>query len=1153
MSQLVWRNAVMSDAEHRDIVYVANISSGITRIGETSNGKLTIVVRMNELHYTHDPYSTWTFYYRVGSSGTYTALTLKAQNAPDSKMIEKAISLTVPISDKAGSLTVYAYIKVTTSMYGRQYVYDSSADKMVASYGGRAASIAPSGLTITRNGNKFEFGWIIPSAKYAKGQQLQWRVKEDATWQAWNTLSVNPTTTKKTVSIAPADYYPAKSETLSQVEFRVRGRSENTANYLMVWSGWTTKAFDVQPPNIPSMTAELSSDYTNVCTFSWTTSVDTKALKWFIDTQYQTILVKNCAETDGSKLGWKTSALGWATGTAGANGTITRTEDTALLANSSYTRWVRVRARGLQGNSAWRYVKHVYATPNQAVVKSTSVKATNANGYNAKVIWTASSTAANPIDRTMVQYNLIMPDEDLVCPTGNTGWTDAVEIRDTAGNDAASFPIDSLLTDDQCLYLRVNNVHDSNVRYGKASLALIGRLSDPENAAVSLNTSSYVATVTATNTSDVPDSFLAVVYRRKKSPGKDYVVGIIPHGSTSTECKLPNWTSDPNISFGIYACVGAYSKKTRADGTDAYAVTKRMISENTIWTEGDVPKAPSGVTVKTIDGATDTVRVTWNWSWSSADSAELSWADHEDAWESTNEPSTYTVINTDATAWNISGLTPGRRWFIRVRLVSEGVAGPWSAIKRIDLSSSPIKPSLVLSVATITKKSTFNAYWTFVSTDSTKQSYAKIVDTTVNNGVITRGKQIGYTESAQSLTIKCPSSWKTGELHYLSLRVTSASGHDSEWSDPVPIMVADPVSCAISQHSLEDVVITSDEDGAEVTRTVLSLTNMPMTITVTGAGAGGTTTVIIERAEDYHVERPGGEQFNGYKGETIAIVTQTGEAQIKIKNSMLLGLLDDEASYRLIATVEDGYGQTASMGLDFEVHWEHQAIMPIAEVRMSDSVAVIEATAPDGFVNGDKCDIYRLSIDAPVLIYKGAVFGISYVDPYPAIGENGGHRVVYRTVNGDYITEDGAIAWIDLPDGFDVDYSLIDFGGDQIRLPYNLTLSNQWKKDFQETKYLGGAVQGDWNPAVSRTLNLGTVLVTLKHEDSIASMRRLAVFPGICHIRTPDGSSFDADVQVSESRSYDAGGRVEFSLSITRVDPEGYDGMTLAEWEEMDR
>lgn len=62
-------------------------------------------------------------------------------------------------------------------------------------------------------------------------------------------------------------------------------------------------------------------------------------------------------------------------------------------------------------------------------------------------------------------------------------------------------------------------------------------------------------------------------------------------------------------------------------------------------------------------------------------------------------------------------------------------------------------------------------------------------------------------------------------------------------------------------------------------------------------------------------------------------------------------------------------------------------------------------------------------------------------------------------------------------------------------------------------------------------------------------MRRLATSAGICHVRTKDGSSYAADVQVSESYAVSNGHKlVSFSLTITRVDTEVLDAMTLAEW-----
>jgi hypothetical protein len=215
-------------------------------------------------------------------------------------------------------------------------------------------------------------------------------------------------------------------------------------------------------------------------------------------------------------------------------------------------------------------------------------------------------------------------------------------------------------------------------------------------------------------------------------------------------------------------------------------------------------------------------------------------------------------------------------------------------------------------------------------------------------------------------------------------------------------------------------------------------------------------------------------------------------------------------------------------------------------------VTIIKPIAPAGTEDGDTCDIYRLSVDRPALIYEGAKFGEQYVDPFPTIGENGGHRIVFKSKDGDYITADETMAWTDfseddgdfLPNGS----TIIDFGAGRVNLDYDLDLSSDWAKDVEVTNYLGGSVQGDWNPAINRSGKVSAI-VPLADVDTIEGLRRLADYPGICHIRTNEGSSYPADIQVSESINKDSGHKVaSFDISITKVDPEALDGLTYVEW-----
>lgn len=1011
----------------------------------------------------------------------------------------------------------------------------------------------PTGLTMTRSGNYIVNKWKIADDDYDDGQIAQYK---KSTMKKWSAITIARTTTQKSVLIDPSIYYPTTSLKIKSVSFRVRGNrkrytvrnGDNETTIDPVISDFTSKTYTIAVPNAPSLSVALSSQANNTCVFTWSTQVDNTSSKWFVNTEWQTILVKESNESDGAKLKWTSGVLGWETGSSSANSSKTIVEDTALLADASYTRWFRVRSRGPAGASAWKYHRHVYARPYQAKIKSAKVTTTSSGGYMCTVKWVAPSAVSHPIDLTTVQYTIVVPENGLVCPD-SASWTNASVSRDSSGEDAASFSIDSQVDTDQCLFVRVNTSHDTNVTYGSATLATAGTLSAPTGLSASIDQTTHLASITATNASQNSASFLVVRYMTSND-AVGFDIGIIPHGATSVTVQCPVEASGTAVVFGVYAVVGSYTQRSRADGVSSVAV-KATLKSAIVKQGGDIPVAPENVVLSMTD-IPGTIRVEFDWSWRLATSAELSWADHEDAWESTAQPSTYVIDNTKAPRWNISGLATGKTWYVRVRLASGSgdgkTFGAYSEIASIDLSSAPSIPILSLSESVITEDGSVTASWVYSTNDGTGQAFAEIAEvTTVNDSLVYT--PIATTNSATHVTINAADvGWISGETHSLAVRVTSASGRRSDgWSDPVSVTVAEPLTATITQTSLVSRTVTEDS----VQRTFNALVEMPLTVTVEGAGVGGTTSVVVERAQAYHLDRPDESEANGYEGETIAIATQTGETQITFTLDDLIGRLDDGAAYRIIATVKDGLGQSAEVTTEFEVAWTHQALIPNVNVEADNRNLITKITpvAPTGAAQTDVCDIYRLSVDKPQLIYAGAEFGTAYIDPYPALGEFGGHRIVFRTENGDYITQDNHIAWTDVSDQLPNDFSIIDYGSGRIRINRNLDISNSWEKDFKETQYLGGSVQGDWNPAVSRKATVNTVAVTIKDQETIQAMRRLATYAGICHVRTSEGSSYTANVDVSEDYKHGTGRYVaEYTLSITRVDPEELDGMTYEEW-----
>lgn len=1031
----------------------------------------------------------------------------------------------------------------------------------------------PTGLKITRDGTNFILSWSKGDKDYGNGQKFQYLLDRDGKsdkWQPDPAKDLSSGATSRKESIKLSDYYPNSGKPkLLSVKMRVKGnrkkyttgsgKKKKTIN--PGWSDYNDAEFKLAVPLVPKLTAALDSVLTNKTLFSWETETSTSSTAVFTDCFYESIRVENCDTDKGPEINFDKSDPTYLSGSVAATGSLPIEEAGMNLSTTSYTRWFRIKARGPRGDNkgGWIYEKHVYARTQQAAIGGeVEVEDNNASGMDVYVGWDAPSDHSRPIDETLAQYVLTVPGANLSCPSGLT-WSDADTSADTSSTDHAAFAIDNQLDEDECLFVRINTKHDSGITYGVPKLSKIGVLKSPTGLSVNTNNTTHKATVTATNNSAVPDSFMVVTYRA--SSGTTIDIGIIPHGSSSVTVQGPNWDDEDAIAFGVRAVVGSATAVTRNDGADGYNVVERMKSDGILWSGGSVPKAPSDVTAVPTDKK-GTIKVGWGWPWSDADGAEIAWSDHDDAWESTDEPNTYEIPFLRPSEWNISGLETGMTWYVCVRLfVKSGddyIYGPWSDIKAVSLAEAPSVPKLTLSAGVITPDGSVNAYWAYSSEDGTHQMYAEICEVTISGGVPVYGDIIAHTVSAQQITIKAKDEnheWSANSVHYLALRVMSSAGKLSDsWSNIVAVQVAPQLVCSITSTNLVSETITLD--GVSIA--VKSLKALPLSVTVSGADESCETEVAIERAEDFHLERPDGRNFNGYDGETVALKKVPGGGTIEIDNEDLIGHLDDEAKYKLVVIIRDNLGRAAEADpIEFIVNWTHQALMPIGEVQVDNAnyIAIIKPMAPAGALSTDRVDIYRLSNGYPELIYPGAEFGKKYVDPYPAIGDMGGHRLVFVTKDGDYRTAEAdghTLAWKDFleedGDELDIPVSVIDFNGQQVELMYDIDLSDKFEKDYEQVTYLGGSVQGYFGKTVKRKSDIKASFVT-DDEDTIRSLALLCDYSGPAHIRTRDGSSYWANIDVQRELVQSTAHNIwKYTFNAERFDPEGYDGVLLEDW-----
>ena len=1021
-----------------------------------------------------------------------------------------------------------------------------------------ASTVKPSGITISKTGNRLNASWKTGQV-YTKQQYRYTFTGTYPSKAGVNTrsgyININEGTTHTaSVDIPLASLFPSiAANKCTEFKLSVRGYGQTTNK----WSDWSAATYKFLVPNDPTIARQDVRLTPNVNTDYVTGKGDPQCVdliyEWVQSTVSKQANVKWSANGKGNKAG------SYHSGTSAPKTTITTAYE------QGYVTWFRCRARGVAGNSKnYTYINKMYADP----LAPTGVSA-SAKGLNITVNWEPHNTAANPTDYFRVSYCIGSPGANLAPPASPSWVVGATMIAKTA--KTVTFTVPQRPGTDKCLWVKVTSVYDAYETDSDIVFAQDGAMAAPTIISVNVDQHEKSAVLTWRDNSTVPDSKIAVVF----SDGS--ILGSFAHGVTTGTVTYKN-TSD--IQFGIFAFQGSTPSKYN------------MRSEIVFPTGVDVPLAPTGLVC--IPTAKDgTVALSWNNAWTGADGAEISYADHEDAWYSTDEPKRYEITERK-TKWNVAGLATGKKWIFAVRSIGKDSTGakaysPYSNTVSIDLASAPEAPSLAASDSVIDVNETLTLNWAYTSTDKTDQALAIVYDRPSGNtevftgdgstttftlsitpssivSVTVDGEAAAYTQSGKeiifasaperrvpvviqyaysgekveigrvennSLTLTLVPGWDYGSTHNLTVTCTSESGYVSVESNSVQVLVApEPTVNSISGAI-----------SAGITNGVLEA--LPLTLNVTGAGTGGTTAIEIRRLGEHHIVRPDDSEGDGFDGETIFATSYKGERSVSIYQEDLLGRFDDGAHYRLKATVTDEVGQSAYTIYDFKVEWTHQAEIPEATVTIDDDMyAVIRVEAPEHYAEGDVVDIYRLSADKPELIIEGGSYGTDYVDPFPAY--NGGYRCVNRTINGDYITADDRPAWVDI--FFEMTFTgvIIDFDGQRVELPYNMELSNSWTKDFEATKYLNGHVAGDWNAGIIRAASISSISVK-SDSDTAEAMRSLAVYEGQCHVRTSDGSSFSADVQVDEYRRYNEK-YLTFNLTITRVEPDGLDGVERIEY-----
>lgn len=493
--------------------------------------------------------------------------------------------------------------------------------------------------------------------------------------------------------------------------------------------------------------------------------------------------------------------------------------------------------------------------------------------------------------------------------------------------DSATLILDGTVGVDQCMWVRIAVKHDSDQNRVFSDYVLVedsskypkGKLAAPTITKLETFDDTYKASITVQNNSQVAGAMVALVYQDKNSSDNSgKVIGVVQNGTAQIQCF--NWENTGPITIGAYAFCGSIDVKgttnTQYEGlsapVDVYSLNELMRSPAT-YEGGEVPVSPTNVKAEKVPDKDGTVQVTWDIPWLEATGAEISWADHDDAWYSTDGPTTYTVESTKLPRLNVTGLEVGKIWYFCVRLYKQSesgevIYGAPSPLTSCDLAEAPAIPILELSPDVTSVDKMVKASWVYTSFDHSAQKSAEI-------GEIIEGRAEprvipSLNPKTEQFVDFTPSElgWPTGSEHILAVRVHSQSGKDSAWSEGVSLGISEPPTCKIVDTSLEKMTIAE--------KTELALRELPMKVKIEGSNEDDNIRVQIRRYDDFAVERPDDSEYIGYLNDPIVSKNkEDGDEYIEITAEDLKRVgtqFDDGGKYALITEVIDKSGQVAS-------------------------------------------------------------------------------------------------------------------------------------------------------------------------------------------------------------------------------------------------
>lgn len=544
---------------------------------------------------------------------------------------------------------------------------------------------------------------------------------------------------------------------------------------------------------------------------------------------------------------------------------------------------------------------------------------------------------------------------------------------------------------------------------------------------------------------------------------------------------------------------------------------------------------------------------------------EVSWSEDENAWMSTSEPETYDTERNDGAATidetdyvgtlkvYIPGLEQGTTYYVKGRryLDSDSSDRSYGGYTEM-LSAIPVSSptSVVLSAPqTLARGSDLALSWTFDSDAAQTEWYLLYGTeyTVVDPDTGEREYEIDgdtWLASGNDAYGACVVKWadlaaQLDDNGEIGLALRMGTGGTLVTSDSVFLRVTDPPVISVYAAS----VITAQQFPISLTCNVQANVTFILRAGLYGengmtGGNGGDGLVHGDQtAGDVVWQDYISPAWTYENGSYTAIVNAANDIELLDNGNYVLFVQPYDPDTELSGdTVISPLSVTWASQAPRMLNGEDEAPISIVPLDMTDSNGVrtrqctITLAPPVGAIGTETYNVYRVTPDGTYLIAEGCGLTETLTDPYAPYG---GTETAYRVA---VVTADGDVDWLDYPyilGGRDL---RIDFGDTYVELPYNLSISDSYEKDFEARRKLDGSIDGYWNDGVMRSGGLSTDLIRIFEQEKATRVRELARYTGPAFVRTPDGCAYQANVTVSSIGGARNDAALAVQLDATEVD-----------------